>query len=310
MKKNANKINRAEFIRIANYYYKFGFTQEEIAQKMKMSRQRVNRILSKCVDYGIVKIVIPELEETYFELETALEKQYGLHAVRIADSISSEHLYSELGNMASQYLTSVMKPGDIIGFSRGRSVAATVEKTIELETDNITAVQLMGSWNDENAHISSDDIVHRFSEKTGARAVMLHVPVVVKSQKLKETIMLEPYFIQTYEIIKACNIAVVGIGDARYKELLPTIGLEYYDFINNNAVGEICTHFYDIEGRHIKAAFNERVISIELEDFLNIPLRLGVAGSDEKLAAIIGALKGKLINALVTDLDTAKKLMI
>lgn len=310
MNNKTNKINRAEFIRIANYYYKFGFTQEEIAQKMKMSRQRVNRILSKCVEYGIVKIVIPELEETYFELETALEKKYGLFAVRIADSISNEHLYSELGNTASQYLMSVMKSGDVIGFSRGRSAAAVVEQTTQSVTDNITVVQLMGSWNDENAHISSDDIVHRFSEKTGARAVMLHVPVVVKSQKLKETIMLEPYFIQTYEVIKSCNIAVVGIGDARYKELLPTIGLEYYDYISNNAVGEICTHFFDIEGCNIKAAFNDRVISIDFQDFLNIPLRIGVAGSDEKVAAITGALNGKLINVLVTDLDTAKKLMI
>ncbi|SCY05524.1 sugar-binding transcriptional regulator [Alkaliphilus peptidifermentans] len=309
MKNTNSQQDRVEYIRVANYYYKFGLTQEEIAQKMSMSRQRVNRILAKCLENGIVKIVIPELEETHLELETELEEKYGLQAVRISKSLSDEQLYSELGVTASRYLMSVINEGDIIGFSRGRSVAALVEKTDSKKINDVTVIQLMGSWNSDDMKVSSDDIVHRFSEKIEARAAMLYAPVVVNSKELRKSIMNEPFFKQTYETIKACTIAAVGIGDTRYKEILPTIGHEEYEYIKRkNAVGEICTHFFDEAGNRIVSPFSERVISIGFDDFLRIPMRIGVAGSEEKIPAIIGALNGRLINVLITDLDTAEEL--
>ena len=47
-----------EYRRAAYYYYKNHLTQEEIAKRMNMSRQRVNRILSACIKNGIVRISI------------------------------------------------------------------------------------------------------------------------------------------------------------------------------------------------------------------------------------------------------------
>ena len=51
-----------EYIKVAYYYYKLGMTQDDIAKKMSMSRQRVNRILKKCLETGIVKISIQQCE--------------------------------------------------------------------------------------------------------------------------------------------------------------------------------------------------------------------------------------------------------
>jgi len=303
MKKPLEEHERREYVRIANYYYRFGFTQEEIAKKMNMSRQRINRILSKCIELGIVKIVIPELEDTHMGIEAELEHKYGLQGVRVVDLISEEHLYSALGMVASQYLMSIIKPGDCVGFSRGRSVSALVEHVNPVDIEELTVVQLMGSWNDENSKVSSDDIVHRFSEKTAARPVMLHAPVVVKSEALRQSIMEEPFF------IKKCNIAVMGIGDAKYQDLIPTIGEEEYDYMRNNAVGEICTHFFNEKGERVESPIANRIIAVEYEDLMKISVRMGVAGSSQKLAAIKGALAGKLINVLITDLKTAKTLL-
>ena len=51
------------------------------------------------------------------------------------------------------------------------------------------------------------------------------------------------------------------------------------------------------------------MIGISLESMSKIPIRVGVAHGKEKTEAIKGALKGKLINVLVTDAETARTLI-
>lgn len=308
MKVDQENNKKVEYLRIASYYYKWGLTQDEIAKKINISRQKVNRILKECIEIGIVKFVIPELEDTNVELEAALEEKYVLKAVRIVRPVSQEYLYSELGRTGSEYLISIFNEGDTIGFSRGRSVAALVDHIHPRKIKNTTVVQLMGGWNNQNTNGNSDEIVHRFSEKVNARPIMLYAPVVVKSKILKEAIWKESSFLEVYDIIKSCSIAVVGIGNAKYPELIPTMGEKDYGYIKDKAVGEICTHFFDENGNLMKTPFDDRVISIEYEDYINIPIRIGVAGSLEKLSAIKGAVTGKIINVLITDFETAKHL--
>jgi DNA-binding transcriptional regulator LsrR (DeoR family) len=302
-----SKDLQIDYVRVANYYYKTGLTQEEIAKKMNMSRQRVNRILSKCIELGIVRISIGGVDDTYLELEAELEKKYGLKAVRISGNVLEENIYSEIGKVAAEYLAGIITNGHIIGFSRGRSLAGVVDNMPVIKNSNITVTQLMGGWNNQDTKISADDIVHRFSEKINATSSLLYAPVVVNSPELRNAIMKEPFFCEAYSVIKACSVAVVGIGDATDKEILPTMEDEDYEhFIDKKAVGEICTHFFDVNGRTIETTLDKRVIAVELEDFLKIPTRIGVAGSKSKIPAMLGALRGGYINSLITDFDTAQ----
>ncbi|GMQ62192.1 sugar-binding transcriptional regulator [Vallitalea maricola] len=299
--------SRLDYIRVANYYYKSGLTQEEIAKNMNISRQRVNRMLSKCIKMGIVRISIEGVDETNLGLETELEKKFGLKAVRISGNVSEENVYEEIGKIAAEYLAGIISKGDIIGFSRGRSMSALVDCMPAIKSNNVTITQLMGGWNNEQTKIKVDDIVHRCSEKINATSTVLYAPVVVNNPRLRQAIINEPFFYEAYSVIKSCSIAVVGIGDATNKKILPTMEKEDYEYcIDKNAVGEICAHFFDINGKEIKTPLDERVISVELEDFFKIPMRIGVAGLKSKIPAILGALRGGYINSLVTDLDTAQ----
>ena len=107
-----------EYTRVAYYYYKADFTQEEIAKRMQMSRQRVNRILASCIDLGIVKISIANLGSD-LELETALERKYGLRCVRVVENVVESKVHEDLGIAAGECLASFIRKGDIIGFTRG-----------------------------------------------------------------------------------------------------------------------------------------------------------------------------------------------
>ena len=57
-----------EMVKVSYYYYKKGLTQGEIAKKMNMSRQRVNRILKKALEDNIVQIKIND-RTSIMELE-------------------------------------------------------------------------------------------------------------------------------------------------------------------------------------------------------------------------------------------------
>ena len=53
----------------------------------------------------------------------------------------------------------------------------------------------------------------------------------------------------------------------------------------------------------------ERVISISPKDLMKHKMVIGVAGGNEKIDAIFGALRGGYLKVLITDEDTATELL-
>jgi len=302
---------RNEYTKVAYYYYKLDMTQDDIAKKMSMSRQRVNRILKKCLEMGIVKIVIQDYEHQYVELEVQLENQLGLNEIIIVGNTEAEANES-IGAAASSYLERVIKDNDIIGFSRGRALSSLVNNLQPIDRENLTVTQLVGGLNAEEAHVNSDYIVRHSSEVLNAKPYFMYAPIILENKQLRDSLMKEGFFSRVYDMMKACTIALVGIGDMSSKSAF--VHEKYISAAENKilqskkAVGEICTHYYDINGKIIDSSLNDRVFAIDLESFRKIPLRIGVASGPEKLSAIIGAGRGSLINVLITDLDTANQL--
>lgn len=311
LKQNLTEELINEYTRVAYYYHKAGMTQEEIAKRMSMSRQRVNRILAECIELGIVQVQVVNINENYLELETDLEQKYNLKGVSVINNIVEENIHEDLGFAAGRYIGRFINDGDIVGFSRGRATAAMVDHMPLLQRTDLTVTQLLGSENKDKQHIAVDDIVYRFAEKLQAKATMLYVPVIVQNSQLRDSIMQEPFFTEAYAALKACNVAIVGVGtsDSQVEHLSPLYVIkksEYGEQWDSHVAGEVSTHFFDKEGQPVIPDFRNRIISIALEDYMNIPIRVGIAGLPVKADAIHAALKGGYINVLVTDLETAK----
>lgn len=303
-----------EYRRVAYYYYKVGLTQDAIAKKLKISRQRINRIVSACVRLGIVKITIEGLEQCNLELEANLEQKYGLREARIIDSVNEADLIETLGAEAGNWLKSFVSSGDIIGVTRGRATAKMVENlhVSSLNTENLTVTQLIGSGKESETQMGVDNMVYRLAEKLHAKAEILYAPVIVASDEAKKAYMEDVFCKETYSVMKNCTIAVVGIGTAQsqWKHMVALYDKDDAEQSRwaENVVGEVCTHFYDKDGNEVEPPFRNRIISIALKDYKNIPLRVGIAGGAEKVDAIRAALTGGYINALITDAETAKLL--
>lgn len=127
--KKLSEAQIAEYTRVAHYYYKEGCTQEQIAQRMNMSRQRVNRILSDCLEYGIVHISITASPSTMLlELESKLKEKYRLQDIRVVDIAGEKDVYRDLGAAAAQYLATILRDDDVVGLTRGNTLAAMAEQ--------------------------------------------------------------------------------------------------------------------------------------------------------------------------------------
>jgi deoxyribonucleoside regulator len=310
--KMADLEQNNEYVKVAYYYYKTGLTQDEIAKKMFMSRQRVNRILKKCLELGIVKISIQECEQRDVELETQLEMMLGINEILVVEIAPNDDPYAPVGSVAANYLNRIIQNDSIIGFSRGRALSAVVDRLMATDKTNVTVTQLVGGLNAEEAVINSDSIVHRAAENLNAKPCFMYAPIVLENKKLRDALMKEDIYQQAYQSMKACTIALVGIGDrsqvfnSRYPNFISDTERECLN--RDHAVGEVCTHYFDIDGKLIQSGIEDRVLAIDYDSLLKIPFRIGVACGVEKVQAMIGAVRGRFINVLITDKETARKL--
>ena len=110
------------------------------------------------------------------------------------------------------------------------------------------------------------------------------------------------------------DVAIVGIGELEPSQLLKNSGNYYNETMlellaERGAVGDICLHYYDAEGRPVLSREEDPVIGMELEQTRACPHVVALAGGVEKSNAIRGALQGKYIDVLITDYPTARSLI-
>ena len=127
--------------------------------------------------------------------------------------------------------------------------------------------------------------------------------------------MQDSSFQATIKMFSRVNVAISGIGafSSSSDSYLQKAGYVSDEDIKNllgcGAVGDIFGHYFNIEGKTCNSDLEERTIGMNLEDLREVRYTIGVAGGIQKTLAILGALRGGLINTLVTDLATANDIL-
>lgn len=302
-----------EMVKVAYCYYKLGMTQTEIGLKMFISRQKVNRLLKRALEEGIVQIKINDINKYNLELETKLEEKYGLIQCVVISTIDEKDIIPSLGIAGTEYLEKIVKKGDMIGVTWGRTLSE-IAKNIKTEKElNISVVQLVGGANILFTSLEPDIITSTIAKKLGGQSHILYAPAIVENKNTKDAMMSDFSIKQTFENMKQCNIIVVGIGeikedavyfnndfDKKYKEQL----------INRNSVGDIGFRWFDLDGNVVEHDFDDNTIGYNVLKEYNDALIIGAAGGVEKRDAILGALRGNFLDVLITDSKTAEALIM
>ncbi len=302
-------------IKTCDLYYNKKWKYQEIADFLSVSRPTVSRLLSCALEQKIVNITINNLESVrYWELEQNVKMEFGLRDVIIVDSDENiEKAKRALGYATRRYLEGILKDGDSVGISMGSTLYYTVNGTFEKKVKNVTVVPLIGGMGQLKAELHSNHLADDFTKCYGGTYLPLYAPARVSNPSLRKHLKKEQGVAEVLQQQKKVSIALVGIGFPNEQSSIAATGYyknnEIQSLIERQVAGEICMQFYDLEGRCEQYKNDNNVIGIELDRLRKIPYSIGIAGGEDKISAIKGAIKGKYINVLITDCQCAELLL-
>lgn len=301
--------------KVARLYYEGELSIVEIAEIFGISRQRCSRLLKKAKDRGIVQIrIIDPASRVEAELEAELQARFDLKAVRCVEVFSDNSVLirKSVGVAAGDFLLGFLKPGTTIGVAYGRTIYEMVRFIRPREfIPNLTVVQIMGSMSRISGDLMATEIPRQLGEVLGARVVYLLVPAFTKDKASRDMILRDTAIQAT--LSERLDIAIVGIGGVAPDSTLIRTGAiteeEVKELKAKGAVGDVVGTYFDLQGNIVSFSGDERRIAFPLEVLREVPLVIGVAGGLEKTGAVLGALRGKLVNALVIDSLTAQEVL-
>ncbi|HBY95809.1 MAG: sugar-binding transcriptional regulator [Ardenticatenaceae bacterium] len=313
----ADTDDHLEFLaHVAHLYYKCSLTQAEIARQIGVSRSSVSRMLTEATDRGVVEIRINYPAHRDNGLEARLQERFRLSAAYVLRSshIPLEQRLQRIARLAVAHLEHRLRPDLIFGLSWGTSVYETVTLLRRRTLPGARVVQFIGAIGRGNRLIDGPELARYVATTLGAEYHYLHAPLVVATAAACRSLLAERTVAETLELARQSDLALVGIGSTSPSVssliragYLTEAGLQAIE--SEGAVGDICARHFDIRGQILDIDINRRIVGISPDDLRAIPEVIGVAGGPLKAPAILGALRGELVDTLVTDDVTVRELL-
>lgn len=296
--------------RVASQYYLQDRTQAEIAEEFGLSRQKVQRLIRRAREQGIVEIHVHSVPVLHIELESKLRATFGLQDALVATSHPDEVLCRRLvARAAADYLERHVTDEDIVAVGLGRNTSQVADSFNPPRPLNTTFVSAMGGSPGFAASINPNEVCARFAARSGGMAEALYAPAFVEDARLRDSLVGQQAVSQTLDLARQSTGAVVGIGTPDDDSILVHAGCLSKDqaraLRTAGAVGEIIGNYCDIQGRPIHSTVQNRLIGLTLEELQQIPLVMAVAAEPGKAVAILGALRSGAVDVLVTECRNA-----
>ncbi|MDP4172095.1 MAG: sugar-binding transcriptional regulator [Bacillota bacterium] len=304
----------SKVIEAAKLYYLLDYNQNEIAKVLGVSRPTVSRFLQIAKSEGIVRISIMDPTENVEKLAEELEQRFGLKKAVVASIPQYEdHIIKNyLGEKTATYLDSIVKDGDILGVTWGTTLYHVAIELKQKFVKDVKVVQLKGGVSHAETNTYASEILYLFGKAYHTHAHHLPLPAIVDHTVVKQAMEADRHIRRILEMGKEANIALFTIGPVKSESLLFQLGYftdEDLASLYPNAVGDICSRFFDADGQICNESLNERTLGINLEELKKKEHSILIAGGPHKIEGIYGALKGQLANVLVTDQFTAQFLL-
>ncbi len=305
-------------LKVCNYYYKQKLYQSDIAKKMDLSQSAVSRLLKEAEKKEIVKFIVAKIPNYYPEVEEQLAEKYNLkEAIIIKDQKNDIDMTNNLGFAAANYLQNTISTKDVIGISCwSKSLFKAIESMHYFDrTFKNKVIQVLGGLGSFHSKETAFKMVEEFSRLLNGTPIVMPAPGVVENPTIKKSLMKDLFVKESFNQFEDITLCISGIGALKGTMLSQKSGDTFTkkderELKSLNAIGHICLRFFDENGKLVNSKLDQRILGIELDSFKKIKRRVIVAGGQDKILAIKAALKGELINILITDLNTAQYLLI
>jgi DNA-binding transcriptional regulator LsrR (DeoR family) len=304
--------------KIARMYHEQGLRQPEIAERLHISQSRVSRFLKEAVTLGVVRTVVVPPAGVYSQLEDEVRDKFGLVDVVVADSDEGDEssILPALGAAGAAYLETTLTGSDRVGISSWSStLLATVDamapRTVRIAEE---IVQVIGGVGNPSVQVKATHLADRLARVTGAVPKYFPAPGIVGSQAARDALLDDPYIRDLTTEWDNLTLVLAGIGSLQPSPLLKDSGnavsaADVEVLRGIGAVGDVCLRFFDDAGALVTTELHDRVVGISSRQLRAVPRTVGIAGGARKFEAIRAAARGHWIDVLITDLETAQRLV-
>jgi len=295
-------------------YFVAGNTQDEIARKLNVSRPTAQRLVSLALSERLITFRLDHPIAACMELAARLSDRFGLALAEVVPADpASDSIVLGIAEAAASFLEQRLRAAEprTIAIGTGRTLRAAVERMPRMICHQHKLVSLVGHISMQGS-ASFFDVLARLSELTQAPHYPMPLPVIVRSAEEREQLQrLEPV-LRVLDLAAAAEVTLVGVGRMDEQAQLMADGFitaeELEEMRRLGAVGEVTGWAYDAAGRIIPGGTNDRLTSAPRE----VPpsrLVVGVAQGTGKVLPILAALRGRIVNGLITNEITARSLL-
>jgi DNA-binding transcriptional regulator LsrR (DeoR family) len=295
-------------------YYVAGRTQDEIASSMGISRQSAQRLVSLAVAERLIKVRLDHPIAACLELAERLREKYGLRQAEVVPSDPSGSSSTVgIAEAAAAEIERWLKRTDpiVIAVGTGRTLKAAVDQLPPMECPQHRIVSLTGNIGPDGS-AAFYNVIFSMADAIKARHFPMPLPVLCSSSEERETLHDQALVRSTLALGAQAAATFVGIGELGAEGPLCVDGFlardEMVSLVESGAAGEICGWIYDRQGRLLDNAVNDRVASVPIPSRETSAV-IGIAQGKRKIPAMAAALKGGLINGIITDEAAAEQLL-
>jgi DNA-binding transcriptional regulator LsrR (DeoR family) len=292
-----------------------GMKQSEIAQKLNLSHSKVNRLIARGRELGMVKINIETPYPRLAELEADLCKAAALRGAVVTPSVqgNAETTLNQVGRAAAGFLLENLRDGDVIAISGGRAVSAVVENLVPERPLDVTVVPLTGGVQGKY-YTDVNRLVSLMAERLSGRAMLLHAPLFAENRQQCAMLKDMAQVRQIFDLAQNADVALTGVGSiapsgSSYYDLNPVPKSDREMLVRMGVEAEFLAHLVGRDGTVAEYELNKRLVAVDPAELASCRVVIGVASGPQKARPLRAVLNGGFLHALVSDEDTVTTLL-
>lgn len=296
-------------------YYHDGLNQNQIADKLAVSRASVVNYLNEARERGYIRISLNEDVFLGHRLSLALCQAFNLTAAYVVpdDPDDEEATFQRVARGAAHWLPRLLQPNDRLGVSWGKTIYEVAEIMEPVAIDNLVVSQLVGSMATPYGFTAEICSAH-VAGKLSARCINLHAPAVMSDPELAARLRKEPIISAQLESLSQCNKALFSSGSCNVDSHVVGSGVATIEelnwYVDKGARGVLCGRFIDADGLPIEGDLGDRMIGITLDHLVGLDMGILVALGDDKVQAVLATLNGGYATHMVTSVSMAEALLV
>ncbi|WGD30076.1 sugar-binding domain-containing protein [Ancylobacter sp. WKF20] len=320
-------------VKAAWLYHVGGLNQAETAERLGLTRARVNRLLADALEEGVVSITVDRQLAGMVPVEEALRRRFGLDFCQATPALdlgldrqsapeagdraglspAQKVAFRAVGLLGANHLRAHLARDEpaTVGLGWGRTLEQMTLHMAGVSAPNARFISLMGSLT-ANSAFNPFELVHMLAKRTGGEGYFLPVPFIADTVEDKQVLLSQRQVAKALAIAGTATLCMISVGELEEGALLRRQGMltvaDLESLHRAGAVGDTNGIFFDAQGRPVDHPLNERTLAVPFDVLRGLNVVLMVA-SPEKTRAAAALLASGIVNGLIIDGDAAMRLI-